>query len=142
MLGTSSWSPVDIDAVLLAGSVDAGSVKAMRGRVGDVGQRRGLDGLQLAKFVLVVHELVVNAVRHGGGQADVVVWTDALGLRCFVTDRGPGIAKRYLDPPPGGPDAQLPRYGLRLLRQMCHTIWMDTGRHGTHIEIGYSGRDS
>jgi serine/threonine-protein kinase RsbW len=142
MVRTSSWSSVDIGAVLLVESVDVGSLEAVRERVREVGQGHGLDGLRLAKFVLVVHELVVNAVRHGGGWADVVVWSDALGLRCSVTDRGCDIAKRCLDPPGGGPDAQLLRHGLRLVRQICHTIRIGTGRHGTHIEIGYSGRES
>jgi len=138
MLETSDGSPIDVHAVLLAESVTAGSLEAMRCGVRESGQRCGLDGLPLAQFVLVVHELVVNAIRHGGGLAWAVVWRDAAGLHCAVTDRGGGIPRRYLDPERGTPDGEIPRYGLRLVRQICRDIRLDTGSHGTYIEIGYA----
>jgi anti-sigma regulatory factor (Ser/Thr protein kinase) len=134
---TSSGFPVDIDSVLLAESVDAGSLEAMRGRVRELGRRCGLDDLRLAKFVLVVHELVVNAVCHGGGSAEAVVWTDAVGLRCSVTDHGSGIPRRYLDHSRSVPEGEVPRYGLRLVRQICPDAQLNTARHGTYVEIGY-----
>jgi serine/threonine-protein kinase RsbW len=137
MAGSSNGLRVNVDAVLLAGSVDAGSLEAMRGRVRALGPHCGLDEWRSAKFVLVVHELIVNAIRHGGGRAEAVVWTDPAGLRCLVTDRGGGIARRHLEHCQDGPDGGVPRYGLRLVRQVCAEVRLHPASHGTHIEIGY-----
>jgi serine/threonine-protein kinase RsbW len=137
MAGSSSGSRVDVDAVLLAESVDATSLEAMRGRVRELGRRHDLDEWRLAKFVMVVHELVVNAIRHGRGSAETVVWTDVAGLRCSVTDRGGGIPRQYLDHSHAVLAGDMPRYGLRLVRQICPEIQVDTDSNGTCIEIGY-----
>jgi anti-sigma regulatory factor (Ser/Thr protein kinase) len=137
MVAESNGSLVDLDAVLLAHSVDVRSLEATRSRVREAGRSYGLDGLKLAQFVLVAHELVVNAIRHGGGTAEVVVWRDAVGLRCAVTDQGRGIPQQYLGPQPAVSEDRIPRWGLRLVRQICPDIRVDTGSHGTHIEAGY-----
>jgi len=133
----SDRSRIDIDAVLLAESANAGSLQALRDRVREVGQRYGLADMRLAKFVLVVHELAVNAVRHGGGWAAIVVWRNGVGLRCSVTDHGRGIPQRYVNPGPGVSEAETPRCGLRLVRRICPDIRVNTSSHGTHIEIDY-----
>jgi anti-sigma regulatory factor (Ser/Thr protein kinase) len=137
MVRVPDRSRIDIDAVLLAESADAGSLQALRDKVRGVGQRCGLADMHLTKFVLVVHELAVNAVLHGGGWAEVVVWRNGVGLQCSVTDHGRGIPQRYVNPGPGGSDAEIPRCGLRLVRHICPDIRVDTSSHGTHIEIGY-----
>jgi serine/threonine-protein kinase RsbW len=137
MVRVSGRSRIDVDAVLLAESANAGSLRALRDRVRGVGQRYGLADMHLAKFVLVVHELVLNAVRHGGGWAEVVVWRNGVGLRCSVTDHGRGIPQRYVNLRQDVSDAEIPRCGLRLVRQICPDIRVNTSSHGTHIEIGY-----
>jgi anti-sigma regulatory factor (Ser/Thr protein kinase) len=126
-----------VDTVVLAETVDAESLEAMRGRVLEVGQRQGLTGLELMKFVLAVHELMINAVRHGGGSAHVVLWTDPGGMRCSVVDHGRGIPRQYVDDQRGRPVAEVPRWGLRLVRSICGDVRVDTGDDGTRIEFGY-----
>src|SRR5689334_10239711 len=86
------------ESALFTARVDATSIGAMRERVGHVAQGQGLVDLEVTKFVLVVHELVVNAIRHGGGSARVVVWADPPGLRCRVTDAGRGMPPHRVNP--------------------------------------------
>lgn len=137
MVAVSTGSLVDVDAVLLARSVDIRSLEATRSRVREAGRSQRLDGLELAKFVLVVHELMINAIRHGGGQAQVVVWREAVGLRCAVTDQGRGIPQRYVSRQPAVTENRIPWWGLRLVRQICTDVRVETGSHGTHVDISY-----
>jgi anti-sigma regulatory factor (Ser/Thr protein kinase) len=52
----------------------------------------GLTGDALEDFVTAVHELLVNAVRHGGGRGVVHLRREDGTLICAVTDSGPGPA--------------------------------------------------
>jgi anti-sigma regulatory factor (Ser/Thr protein kinase) len=138
MVAVSGSTLVEAESMLLAESVDAESLTALRGRVREIGQSCGLTEVQVMKFVLVVHELAINAVRHGGGLADVVVVTDELGLRCTVTDRGRGIPRRYVNPEEsGGSDAEIPRCGLRLVRHICDEFRVESASTGSRVEIVY-----
>ena len=53
---------------------------------------RGLTGDALEDFVTAVHELLVNAVRHGGARPVVRLHRDGGTLICAVSDGGPGPA--------------------------------------------------
>ena len=64
---------------------------------------------RLADLLSAAHELVINAVRHGGGYGTVELRHDADMLICEVTDEGPGfpaaVPTGALPPPtdmPGG----------------------------------------
>ena len=72
-------------------------------------QHRGLRGDRLADLLCAAHELVINAVRHGGGYGTVELRHDADMLICQVIDEGPGFPAAVpigaLPPPinvPGG----------------------------------------
>jgi len=63
----------------------------------------GLTGRRLEDFVLAVHELVTNAVRHGGGSGLLRLHRVGDTLRCEVNDHGPGMSADDVeidDPPP------------------------------------------
>jgi anti-sigma regulatory factor (Ser/Thr protein kinase) len=51
----------------------------------------GLDGERGGEFVLVAHELIANAIEHGGGRGQVQVFCADGELRCRVRDHGPGL---------------------------------------------------
>ncbi|MEU4427880.1 ATP-binding protein [Actinoplanes sp. NPDC024001] len=54
-------------------------------------QENGLTGPVLYRFVLAVHELAINAVRHGGGHGRLDLQRTGDQLRCRISDHGPGM---------------------------------------------------
>ncbi|MFE6161281.1 ATP-binding protein [Streptomyces sp. NPDC056486] len=53
----------------------------------------GLCDPRLSDFVLAVHEVASNAVVHGGGKGRVQLTYMGNGLRCVITDSGPGMIR-------------------------------------------------
>ncbi|MGW6055982.1 ATP-binding protein [Streptomyces sp. NPDC055189] len=51
----------------------------------------GLCEPRLSDFVLAVHEVASNAVVHGGGKGRIHLALTDEGLRCSITDSGPGL---------------------------------------------------
>jgi anti-sigma regulatory factor (Ser/Thr protein kinase) len=51
----------------------------------------GLGRSRTEDLVLIAHELATNAVRHGGGQGRLRLWTADNAVHCQVTDEGPGL---------------------------------------------------
>jgi serine/threonine-protein kinase RsbW len=131
----------EVASALFTARVDATSVAAMRQRVGDVARGHGLIDLEVTTFVLVVHELLVNAVRHGGGSARVLIWADPAGLRCSVTDDGRGMPPHRVNPQRAQPADRIRGWGLRLAHRMCAEVDVASGNGGTRIEILFPARD-
>lgn len=82
--------------------------------------------------VLIAHELASNAVRHGGGQGRLRLWTAEGSLHCEVSDAGaglevPALAGRTLPAPslPGG-------RGLWIARQLSE-LSIVTSAAGTTV---------
>jgi anti-sigma regulatory factor (Ser/Thr protein kinase) len=118
---------------LLSERFDERSLSGLRQRVSAAAAGTGLDDLTLSKFVLAVHEITINAVRHGGGEGELRLWRDRDGLRCEVVDFGRGIpAERLgaLRPSTG----QIGGWGLWLARQIC-TVEATTGPDGTRVTL-------
>ncbi|RKN41102.1 ATP-binding protein [Micromonospora endolithica] len=79
----------------------------------------GLTGDPADDFVLAVHELVTNAVRHGGGIGRLHLSRCDGVLRCTVTDYGAGQD----DVPVDLPDADVPGgRGLWLAHHLTGTL--------------------
>ncbi len=82
------------------------SVTALRGAVSATIATAGLSGDTAEDFVLAIHELVTNAVRHGGGSGQLQLRLIADVLVCEVVDHGgpPGKLPVRLPPTdrPGG----------------------------------------
>jgi anti-sigma regulatory factor (Ser/Thr protein kinase) len=53
----------------------------------------GLCEPRLSDFVLAMHEVASNAVVHGGGKGRILLAHTDEGLRCAITDSGPGIPR-------------------------------------------------
>ncbi|WP_346534333.1 ATP-binding protein [Micromonospora sp. DPT] len=66
-------------------------------------------------FVLAVHELVTNVVRHGGGSGEVRLWQHSDLLTCQVSDNGPGLGEVDVALPSPG---EVGHRGLWLAQQL------------------------
>lgn len=79
----------------------------------------GLSGDTAADFVLAIHELVTNAVRHGGGAGNLHLLRQGDVLVCEVVDHGNGAD----DLPVRLPAANLPGgRGLWLAHQLAGSL--------------------
>ncbi|WP_212846653.1 ATP-binding protein [Actinoplanes ianthinogenes] len=131
---SGAWGQV---RMLLIRRFDGETLAALRSMVHTAVVRHGLPEADAAKFVLAVHEAVVNAVVHGGGLGQFVLWRHAGNLFAEVSDQGPGIPedRRGIPERPGG-DAATAR-GLWLIRSVCADVDIDTGDTGTRLLMRY-----
>ena len=123
------------DAYLISAVFGRDEVTAVRHAVAACARTAGLIGDRLDDFVLVVNELITNAVRHGGGRGRLRLWSEANAVRCEVTDEGSGIAPTRLSqqgrPEPGSVGG----WGLWLVRRLCDDVMVSTGPTGTTVRI-------
>jgi len=94
-----------------------GPLEALRWLVGRAAADAGLVASRAADFVLAVHELATNTVRHGGGRGMLRLWREPDALICEVSDAG------RLDHPLAGRERPLAGQpggrGLWLVNQLC-----------------------
>jgi anti-sigma regulatory factor (Ser/Thr protein kinase) len=98
-------------------------------------RRAGLSGDPLDDFVIAVHELATNAVRHGGGQGRLALRRDGDTLVCDVSDDGPGFAggvPAAANPPSAQTDGGR---GLWLARQLTDTLLITDGPAGATVSV-------
>lgn len=92
--------------VLLWRSFTGATVTQVRHQLAERVEAAGLTGEAGDDFVLAVHELVTNAVRHGGGAGQMNLHLRADVLVCDVTDHGVGTGEPLVGLPgvdvPGG----------------------------------------
>ncbi|MFI6330109.1 ATP-binding protein [Micromonospora chersina] len=79
---------------LLSRRFTAATITDLRHAVAARVEAAGLTGDPAEGFVLAIHELATNAVRHGGGVGHLRLLRQGGELRCDVVDHGPGA-----DPP-------------------------------------------
>src|SRR5919197_1449572 len=94
-----------------------GPLEALRWLVGRAAADAGFDETRMADFVLAVHELATNTVRHGGGRGTLRIWREPDALVCEVADAGrldQPLAGRER-PLAGQPDGR----GLWIVNQLC-----------------------
>jgi anti-sigma regulatory factor (Ser/Thr protein kinase) len=82
--------------------VDLGTLARLRELVASVASEHGFGGREVDDFVLTVHELATNSIRHGGGRGIVRLWGDDGEIVADVRDRG-----RILDPLAGRVEPRL-----------------------------------
>ncbi|MGN9893482.1 ATP-binding protein [Micromonospora sp. L31] len=75
-------------SVLMSEDFTASTVTALRHRLRAAVSGAGLVGDEGYDFVLAVHELATNAVRHGGGHGHLDLWRQDDVLICEVSDHG------------------------------------------------------
>jgi anti-sigma regulatory factor (Ser/Thr protein kinase) len=76
------------------------------------------------EFILAVHELLANAVEHGGGSGRVVVSQANGELRCRVRDRGPGLINGWQE-----------GSGLRIVRTLVDRFEIRRTDQGADITV-------
>src|SRR5436309_15944608 len=79
---------------ILAQDFDAGSLYALRAAVAAHATQAGVPEPRARDIVLAVHELAVNAIRHGAGHGRLLITEHGGALRCQVTDDGAPHAAR------------------------------------------------
>lgn len=88
-----------------------------------------------AEFVLAVHEVMCNAVRHGGGEGTLRLFRTANSLCCQVNDKGPGFDENMI--PLALPSLDAPgSRGLWLVREL--TDRMDIARCAVGASITFA----
>jgi anti-sigma regulatory factor (Ser/Thr protein kinase) len=114
-------------------TVEFSTVRAARRFVAEQADRAGLEPDAIDSVMVAVNELATNAVRHGGGSAELAVWIQQDHLVCQLRDGGSlsdPLAGRLPVPPeaPGG-------RGLLLVNQLCDLVRVHAGPTGTTIRI-------
>lgn len=93
----------------------------------------GLREARAEDFLLAVHEVMCNAIKHGGGSGQVLLYRDASMLRCEVTDHGAGLSHRKIPralPGPGRCGS-----GLWLVRELTDSVTISANGHGTIVTL-------
>lgn len=115
---------------------DRSSLIAVRKHVTACGAAQGLEHMPLTWFTLATHEIVVNAVHHGGGRGRLQLWRTGNVLHCLVSDEGPGVPDRYrsLRPHPSRGNSWNSGHGLWLAGQFCSHVEI-TARPGGGTDV-------
>jgi anti-sigma regulatory factor (Ser/Thr protein kinase) len=120
------------EVALLSEKITAARVTALRHAVTAAARSAGLVGHGLEDFVLAVHELVTNVVRHGGGSGELRLWQHSDVLTCQVSDNGPGLGEVDVALPSPG---EVGHRGLWLARQLTEGLMVDNSGQGTTASV-------
>jgi anti-sigma regulatory factor (Ser/Thr protein kinase) len=122
--------------VLLIRRFGPETLGSLRAATAAAAARHGLSDAQVWQFVLAVHEASANAVRHGGGNGQLLLWKRGDDLTAEVSDSGAGIPNGRgmpLDPGSGSRHGR----GLWLIRRVCAGLDIDSGETGTRLTLRY-----
>ncbi|GIF45045.1 ATP-binding protein [Actinoplanes xinjiangensis] len=113
----------------------AAQLPSLRHAVHDSARACGLTGEALEDFVVAVHELTTNAVRHGGGRGRIELRRDGDTLLCDIVDHGPGFPDGV--PAPAGPPSLQTAggRGLWLARHLTDTMLITDGPGGVTVSV-------
>ena len=139
---TARTSPLHVPGAdivpILDEGFDAGSLYALRQAVAAHTTQAGMPELRAGDIVLAVHELAVNAIRHGAGHGRVLIRAHDGALHCQVIDDGtPQATTAGTRPEPqttSPDDAPWPSqhgHGLWFVRQVADQVSLHTGPNGT-----------
>ena len=113
----------------------ADHVTDLRHAVRDWAEAAGLTGDVLYDFVVAVHELVTNAVRHGGGRGRLLLRRDGDTLICDVVDQGRGFPNG-VPVRDGPPAADTPGgRGILLAHQLADSLLISDTPNGVTASV-------
>jgi anti-sigma regulatory factor (Ser/Thr protein kinase) len=107
---------------------------ALRAAVASEARRADVARERLAELLLAVHELAINALTHGGGDAVLRMWTEERDFVCELADSGSGFERRYAGYVTPTPD-DLGGRGLWLARQVTDLVEVRSGPDGTRVRV-------
>lgn len=123
---------------ILAQDFDAGALYALRAAVAAHVTQAGMPEPRARDVVLAVHELAVNAIRHGAGHGRLVIANRDGVLHCQVTDNGKPPAARVgagAEPNTMSPDdppwPSEQGHGLWVAQQVADHVSLQSGPGGT-----------
>ncbi|MFI5640154.1 ATP-binding protein [Streptomyces goshikiensis] len=124
---------VEAEELVLDTRFRAVDLARLRLRVDELALIAGLGQPRRAEFVLAMHEVVCNAVRHGGGSGTLRLYQGRDTLRCQVSDEGPGFDEGRV--PRSLPDlgACAEGRGLWLVRRMTDSMEVVTDTAGARV---------
>ncbi|WP_229076800.1 ATP-binding protein [Actinoplanes sp. DH11] len=126
--------PSDADGVLLVCWFGPALLGPVRQRIVTLAIRQGLRGDHAYRFVLAVHEAVVNAVVHGGGRGQLLLWRRDGRLWCEISDHGAGMVTPESPASAAGPGPEHAGWsGLRIMRRACTSLDITTTARGTRL---------
>ncbi|GAA4040748.1 ATP-binding protein [Nonomuraea soli] len=128
------------DGSRFAASFSRGRITAVRQAVSEQAAFRGLSGRALEDFVLAVNEIVTNAVVHGGGSGELLLWRQDGRVWCEVSDAGPGIPAAWIDRDRLPASFSGGGRGIWLIRRLCSQISFVTGPGGTGTIVRFAAR--
>ncbi|MEU4419976.1 ATP-binding protein [Actinoplanes sp. NPDC024001] len=120
-------------SVLLACWFGPTTLGPVREQIRALATGQGLRDDHSHRFVLAVHEAVINVVRHGGGHGQLLLWNRDGHLRCEISDHGPGM------PTPEASSVHVPDparagwSGLQVIRRACTSLDITTDSSGTRL---------
>ncbi|MFJ3231972.1 ATP-binding protein [Streptomyces sp. NPDC086787] len=121
------------EQLLLDTPFRAPDLARIRVRVDELASAAGLCQARRTEFVLAMHEVAGNAVRHGGGEGTLRLYLSADSLRCQVTDEGPGFDEDVIPRDPPAPGASEDGRGLWIVRQLTDRIDIARGAVGADV---------
>ena len=92
----------------------------------------GLDEDSVADLVIAINEIATNGVRHGSPWAELRMWSGNGSLFAEVRDHGVWTPPHTPGEAPPSPDAE-GGMGLWVTRQICSSVHIQTGDHGTVV---------
>ena len=129
-------TPVPPDAIVQSFASDA--LGALRAVTTAFAENAGLSPAQRDEFVLGIHEVAVNSVRHGPGRGVLSLWSDSDRLLAEVHDRG-----RIHDPLVGRVEPERVGScgrGLWLANQMFDLVQIRSTTAGAFVRLHFLTR--
>jgi anti-sigma regulatory factor (Ser/Thr protein kinase) len=126
----------DRGELLLDKEFTLADVVKLRSLVADCAALAGMPRERAREFVLVAHELIANALEHGGGRGQIQVFRADGELRCLVHDRGPGFTLDLIpSQPPGLADRDDGEggCGLLIVRELADRMNIEVNGVGTIV---------
>ncbi len=111
---------------------DANTLHLVRQRVRAYWTAAGMPEGRASDFILAVHELAANAVRHGPGRGRLLLGAVPGGLRCEVSDTGAGPR----------PWALRPGHGLWIVDQVADQFAVSSGPDGFRVTAVFARRQA
>jgi anti-sigma regulatory factor (Ser/Thr protein kinase) len=96
--------------------------------------RAGLTEPHRSEFLLAVHEVVGNAIQHGGGAGHLQLHRQNGFLHCRVADSGPGFGDQAIVPKRPDIDTETGR-GLWLAHQLTDKVAISTSSEGSVVTM-------
>ena len=127
---SASGPPV---AAPYAVSFRAHDLRHLRHAVADWAARAGLRGQRAADFVIAVHEIATNAVRHGSPVARLALHIAGATAQAEVGDSGHWVLEPSAEPAPAGLGM-----GLHVARLVCDQVTIHRAATGSTVIVQMS----